>query len=810
MTAGTIVDGLVAGNALNLGTAALHGKLAGVGRAGGASVIGSASKTAGDPDSPTGIASPLWRAVPSSESNAAELHVSWKEEFQDQASRLAEANDASGGSNPTDLDEFILSAPAAASSAAAPGSRASRGGVSTLTASFPVGGQASGRGKAVALQPEIAVRSSGRAGENDSSPSPAFSASQVGASRQSSGSNSTLTSHSSGPSHTPNPHSASLALAVSHAQASATASLPVAPPVSTALAVSASVAGNSETEDSRAWDSRAVSKAGSLARNAVFSADSGPVSRSSMGASDDAIRSKVQQRIGPAGKPLEQASLGQDGGQHGTAAPLFGSASNERILPEGAPLASPGPIAGGRISRSDASIAGAQRTNAHETDSLPLDSWSSGPSAPQNTLGREAASPQAFLPAFALGSSAALPSAPVQPDAHALLQLPGVASVTVAGNPREASVRSASGAPRVPANQDPVLLIDSGSVRAGAVPAAASSVVGASADSAIDSEGVRPPDAEALLAAPSRYSSAVAAAPPSAPGVPGDHAAVLASASSAEHLAGTMPAEFLGRETINAPYASSAAVPAKGRPASFGASIGKRDSGTAQGAPLHASGSAPGIASLSHFAPSEAGVVAAGGIVPAIRQDSGAGSVGTSRNSSGSSEIFDLMDQSPVQAAGRDGRVAAASPATDAARELQVGYQDPMLGYVELRAHSVASGVHASLEAQSAAAGDTLTGHLSALTAWMDERRTPLESLTVSTPGTQPDSGLAQHGRDSAASGHGGTEDGGHGGSFRSDPAPSLRIEPGLAVAQPLAPHQGAGLLIAPALPGGSSFSVMA
>jgi hypothetical protein len=63
--------------------------------------------------------------------------------------------------------------------------------------------------------------------------------------------------------------------------------------------------------------------------------------------------------------------------------------------------------------------------------------------------------------------------------------------------------------------------------------------------------------------------------------------------------------------------------------------------------------------------------------------------------------------------------------------QLKVGYQDPVLGYLELRAHRDASGVHASLGAQSESAGAALSRDLDALATWMEARQTPAESLSV-------------------------------------------------------------------------------
>jgi len=81
-------------------------------------------------------------------------------------------------------------------------------------------------------------------------------------------------------------------------------------------------------------------------------------------------------------------------------------------------------------------------------------------------------------------------------------------------------------------------------------------------------------------------------------------------------------------------------------------------------------------------------------------------------------------------------------------RALEIGYQDPALGYVELRAHTVGGGIHASLAAQSADSGSVLEAHLSSLASWMTERRTPVASLSVSSP-------LQGYIEDRSGSGHG-------------------------------------------------------
>lgn len=169
----------------------------------------------------------------------------------------------------------------------------------------------------------------------------------------------------------------------------------------------------------------------------------------------------------------------------------------------------------------------------------------------------------------------------------------------------------------------------------------------------------------------------------------------------------------------------------------------------AQGALFHGLESAPADVSFPHFSPSEQGFAAVttreGSFVP---DSSEAG-----RNPFEVMDQIGQMDQATGSAGmtGPGSRVTASSAAGGMAHAIQVGYQDPVLGYVELRAHSGANGVHAFLETQSSAAGDTLTAHLGALTGWMNERRTPVESLTVSTLASQQD--LSRHERDSSEHG---------------------------------------------------------
>ena len=108
---------------------------------------------------------------------------------------------------------------------------------------------------------------------------------------------------------------------------------------------------------------------------------------------------------------------------------------------------------------------------------------------------------------------------------------------------------------------------------------------------------------------------------------------------------------------------------------------------------------------------------------------------------------MDVVHGTETQSGVTTGRMIAGSVST-APPTLEMGYQDPALGYVELHAHISEGGVHASLSAQSPESGVTLEGHLHSLADWMNERQTPLESLTVlpfSAGRTQWDGGNAGH-----------------------------------------------------------------
>ncbi len=88
---------------------------------------------------------------------------------------------------------------------------------------------------------------------------------------------------------------------------------------------------------------------------------------------------------------------------------------------------------------------------------------------------------------------------------------------------------------------------------------------------------------------------------------------------------------------------------------------------------------------------------------------------------------FQVMDASGTA----DSLAAPVRTATVGRSTLAAGYQDAALGYVELKASLDASGIHASLAAATPEAGLVLQGHLHALSDWLGEHHTPVESLSV-------------------------------------------------------------------------------
>jgi hypothetical protein len=130
----------------------------------------------------------------------------------------------------------------------------------------------------------------------------------------------------------------------------------------------------------------------------------------------------------------------------------------------------------------------------------------------------------------------------------------------------------------------------------------------------------------------------------------------------------------------------------------------------------------------------------------------GSNNVSASTNQSAPQSLGEI-NRNPFLAMDSEGGAVFQQASSAGTNQLMVGHQDPALGYIELRAHSDSSGVHASLGVQSAATGETLTGHLGSLASWLNERHTPVESLTVLGLNSQHDARPSLQGRDAGANG---------------------------------------------------------
>jgi hypothetical protein len=104
---------------------------------------------------------------------------------------------------------------------------------------------------------------------------------------------------------------------------------------------------------------------------------------------------------------------------------------------------------------------------------------------------------------------------------------------------------------------------------------------------------------------------------------------------------------------------------------------------------------------------------------------------GASGNTSGDAEsttskTFAALDAEPT--------TTAPSWIRAGAQQAEAGYKDPELGWVGVRADASGGVVHASLVPGSADASATLGGHLDGLNAYMAERHTPVEAITMAAP----------------------------------------------------------------------------
>jgi hypothetical protein len=89
-------------------------------------------------------------------------------------------------------------------------------------------------------------------------------------------------------------------------------------------------------------------------------------------------------------------------------------------------------------------------------------------------------------------------------------------------------------------------------------------------------------------------------------------------------------------------------------------------------------------------------------------------------------EIFEALDsQSEI---GRPAWIHAG------AQRAEVGFEDPALGWVGVRAESGGGRIHAEVVSGSSDAAQALSGHMAGLNAYLAEHHTKVETLTVTAP----------------------------------------------------------------------------
>lgn len=82
------------------------------------------------------------------------------------------------------------------------------------------------------------------------------------------------------------------------------------------------------------------------------------------------------------------------------------------------------------------------------------------------------------------------------------------------------------------------------------------------------------------------------------------------------------------------------------------------------------------------------------------------------------------------------------------AHRAEAGFQDSSLGWVGIRAEVNGAGVHATVSGSSHEAMQVLGGHLDGLAQYLADHRTPVETLTLASPGGHGHSGFGARGQE--------------------------------------------------------------
>lgn len=113
----------------------------------------------------------------------------------------------------------------------------------------------------------------------------------------------------------------------------------------------------------------------------------------------------------------------------------------------------------------------------------------------------------------------------------------------------------------------------------------------------------------------------------------------------------------------------------------------------------------------------------------------------TARDAAAPREAFATLDGAPPSA-------ASATWTHAGPQQAEAGFQDPVLGWVGVRAESAGGGIHAALVPGSNEAAQALGTHMDGLHSYLAAQHTPVESLVMAAParGAQPEAGAFMNG----------------------------------------------------------------
>lgn len=193
-----------------------------------------------------------------------------------------------------------------------------------------------------------------------------------------------------------------------------------------------------------------------------------------------------------------------------------------------------------------------------------------------------------------------------------------------------------------------------------------------------------------------------------------------ADADSADSIAGIASASAGSLSGSHAAHALAAVEKRGAEPVS----AQRLASGAASAASLqgHVPGTQPGVQPIglagdsSAFSREGAAGRTAAAALPATAAD----------KAPGSGETFAALDADAAH---------GASWLHTGAHSAEAGFEDPALGWVSVRADLAAGGVHAAVVPGTAEAAQALSTHMAGLNSFLNDQRTPVHTLTLSSPG---------------------------------------------------------------------------